>query len=135
MSVRFLDTSVLLRLLTADDPVKAGRVSTLLQRVENGQERVAVSQTVIFETVFTLQRGYKISKVRVRELVSPIIAMSNLALPNKQDYFEALDLYATSPLSFADAFNVVYMRRQGLHEIYSWDMDFDRVQGITRVEP
>jgi predicted nucleic acid-binding protein len=27
------------------------------------------------------------------------------------------------------------MQAQGMTEVYSWDEDFDRIEGITRVEP
>jgi predicted nucleic acid-binding protein len=38
-------------------------------------------------------------------------------------------------LSYADAFNAAYMQSRGITEIYSWDTDFDRLPGITRIEP
>jgi predicted nucleic acid-binding protein len=46
-----------------------------------------------------------------------------------------LRLFVQYPLSFADAFNIAYMQSHQLTEIYSWDKDFDRVPGITRLEP
>ena len=33
------------------------------------------------------------------------------------------------------AYNAAYMERQGIVEVYSYDTDFDHVQGIARVEP
>ena len=47
---------------------------------------------------------------------------------------EAVDLYrATGGLSFTDAYNAAYMRRRGIREVYSWDTDFDRVDGLHRL--
>lgn len=132
---RFLDTNILLRYFTRDDEEKAAAALSLLLRVQRGVEEVATSPLVIFETVFTLQRSYHVSKEQVRALVEPLIALRGLRLPQKNLYQRALELYATSPLSFADAFNVAYMEQQGLTEVYSWDTDFDHVQGIERVEP
>ena len=37
-------------------------------------------------------------------------------------------------LTFVDAVTVAYMRREGLQYVYSFDDDFDAVEGITRVE-
>ncbi len=55
-NVRFIDTSVLLRLLLRDNEEKAERALMLLLSVERGEARLATSHLVIFETIFTLQR-------------------------------------------------------------------------------
>ena len=47
----------------------------------------------------------------------------------------AIDLYATQNISFPDAFHAAYMNSRGIEKIYSGDRDFDRLEGITRVEP
>ena len=61
--------------------------------------------------------------------------MPGLSLPDKRLYEPAFDLWVQSPMSFADAYNSVYMQANQLTQIYSWDTDFDRVPGITRLEP
>jgi predicted nucleic acid-binding protein len=135
MANRFLDTHVLLRYLTKDDPIKAEAALALLIRVEQGLERVDTSPMVIFETVFTLQHRYAMPRDLIRDAITDLISLRGLRLPHKQLFREALDLFATTRLSFADAYNTAYMKLRGLSEIYSWDMDFDRASGITRVEP
>lgn len=37
-------------------------------------------------------------------------------------------------LSFVDALTVAFMRQRGLERVYSFDADFDRVDGIVRLE-
>lgn len=135
MAVRFLDTNILLRYFTKDDEEKARRALALLQRVERGEEKVETSAIVIFETVYTLQRFYRIPKSRVRELLLSLLRLRGLHLPYKGLCVRALDLYVERNISFADAYNAVYMQSQGLAEIYSGDTDFDRIDGMTRVEP
>lgn len=135
MPLRFLDTNVLLRYLTRDDERKATAAFALLQRIERGEERVVTSQAVIFETVFTLQRFYKVPRPEVQALVLPIIMLRGVQLPNKPLYQEAFDLYVKQKISLPDAWNGVFMRARGLSEIYSWDTDFDEMAWLTRVEP
>lgn len=134
---RFLDTNILLRYLTRDDEEKAQACLALLLRVERGEETVVTSDLVIAETVFTLQspRQYSLSQDRIRELVEPVIALRGLRLPHKALYTRAFDLYCQTGISFTDAFNAAYMEPRGLTEVYSYDTDFDRVEGIRRVEP
>lgn len=131
----FLDTNILIRYLTRDDEVKAEAVFLLLRRIELGEEKVVTSPLVIFETVYTLQRSYRVPRATIREALTYIIALPGIELPNKSVYVKALDLFERKNISFADAYNVVYMQSHRLGEIYSWDTDFDNLEGIVRVEP
>jgi len=135
MPLRFLDTNILLRYLTRDDERKARVALALLQRIERGEERVITTQAVIFETVFTLQRFYKVPRAEIRELVLPIVLLRGMQIPNKPLYEQAFDLYVTQNISLPDAWNGVFMRARGLTEIYSWDTDFDEMAWLTRIEP
>lgn len=135
MSIRFLDTNILLRYLTRDDDHKARRALDLLIRVEQGEEKVITSSLVIFETVFTLQSFYKLPRLQIKELIVPIISLRGLHLPGKNTYYRAFDLYVTQNISFADAYNAAYMLAEQVSDIYSWDTDFDKIEGITRLEP
>src|SRR6266516_1529015 len=135
MPRRFLDTNILLRYFTRDDPEKAERALALLQQVEQGREKVATSPMVVIETVFTLQHSYRVARPRIKELVEDVISLRGIQLPQKVLYYQAFDIYASTNLSFADSFNAAYMEALKLSEIYSWDEDFDKLPGLTRVEP
>lgn len=135
MPLRFLDTNILLRYLTRDDERKAKAALHLLQRIERGEERVITTQAVIFETVFTLQRFYKVPRAEIRDLVLPIVMLRGVQISNKPLYAQAFDLYVAQNISLPDAWNGVFMRARGLTEIYSWDTDFDAMAWLTRIEP
>lgn len=135
MSPRFIDTNILLRYLTRDDEQKARCALNLLMRVERGEEKVITSSLVIFETVFTLQSFYKVPRPRIKELVLAIISLRGLHLPGKNIYYQAFDLYVTKNISFADAYNAAYMLSEKISHVYSWDTDFDKIEGIARLEP
>lgn len=135
MSASFLDTNILLRYFTRDDEQKAQRALDLLIRVERGEEKIITSSLVIFETVFTLQRFYKVPRQRIKELILSIISLRGLHLPGKNVYYQAFDLYVAHNISFADAYNAAYMLSEEISNIYTWDTDFDRINGIVRLEP
>ena len=134
---RFLDTNILLRHLTRDDEEKAEACRSLLLLVEQGQEVVVTSDLVIWETVFVLQspRQYGLPRDRIRQLLEPLINLRGLRLTRKGIYKRVFDLYCAKGISFADAYNAAYMEARGLNEVYSYDTDFDRIEGISRVEP
>jgi predicted nucleic acid-binding protein len=135
MSASFLDTNILLRYFTRDDEQKAQRALDLLIRVERGEEKIITSSLVIFETVFTLQCFYKVPRQRIKELILSIISLRGLHLPGKNVYYQAFDLYVAHNISFADAYNAAYMLSEEISNIYTWDTDFDRIDGIVRLEP
>ncbi len=137
-----LDTNLLIRFFTGDDPEQAERVRQLLAWVERNQGKVVLSPIVVFETVCTLEHSYQLDRSRIREMLKDLISLRGVQLPNKGLYLQALDLYAEYPrLSFGDAYNASYMASLGLnegysyHELYSYDEDFDQLPGIARFEP
>ena len=135
MEGRFLDTNILMRYLAGDDEQKAQKALDLLIRIEKGEEKGITSPLVIFETVFLLQRSYKVPKQRIREILLPIISLRNLYLPDKNLCYQAFVIYVDKNIPFADAYYAAYMLKEGISHIYSWDKDFDKIEGITRLEP
>ena len=135
MPPRFVDTNIFLRYLTRDDEQKAEQALALLRRVERGEEKIATSVMVIFETVFTLQHSYGVAREQTRQLLSDILSLRGLRVPGKSVLLRALDLYSNTNISFADAYNAAFMEASAVSEIYSWDTDFDKLPGITRLEP
>jgi predicted nucleic acid-binding protein len=89
---------------------------------------------VIFEIVFTLERSYKRPKAAIRRALLPLLELPGLVLPGKRRFRKAFDLYVNLNISFADACHAVLMQQLGLDEIATFDAEFDRVPGISRVK-
>lgn len=134
---RFLDTNILLRHLVRDDESKAQASRALLLRLERGEETVITTDIAIFEAVYILQspRHYALSRNRIRHMLEPLIGLRGLRIESKSLYPRVFDLFCTKNISFADAYHAAYMELHDIAEVYSYDTDFDRVQGVTRVEP
>ncbi|MFO7761663.1 MAG: PIN domain-containing protein [Desulfobia sp.] len=133
--MRFIDTNIFLRYFTGDDEVKAKDVLSLLKRIDRNQEKAATNLLVIFETIFTLESFYKVKREEIKELLNPILELRGLSLAHKDIISESLDLFCKKNISFADAFNASFMKAFQLKEIYSFDEDFDKIEGIKRLEP
>jgi len=58
-----------------DLPQQSLHAAALIQRVESGKLRVRLSETVIFETVFSLQRTYKQKPRAIREALLLILGL------------------------------------------------------------
>ena len=131
----FLDANVLIYYL-AEDEQRAARCSGLLSRLEAGEEIAVTSDMVFAEVVWVLSsRRPRPSRESIRDALASIISFRGLNVPHKRLMLDALDLYAHTPIDFIDAYNATLMQKRGLDRVYSYDTDFDRVPGITRVEP
>lgn len=137
--MRFLDTNIIIRFLTRDDEPKADACYQLFQRVKQGEEEVFACEAMVTEVAYVLTSSrtpYGLSHAEVKDRLLPILTLRGVRLPHKRVCLRALDIYASVPgLDLEDAMAVAHMEQQGVTEIYSYDRDFDRVDGITRVEP
>ena len=131
----FLDTNILLRHLLGDHPGHSPRATSYILRIERGELRVRTADTVVFETVFVLERSFRQPKPMIRGWVLDVIDLPGVVLPGKRRLRQAFDLYVTHNLPFGDAYHAALMASLGLAEIVSFDRDFDRIPGLRRVEP
>ena len=132
----FVDTNIFLRYLTKDDPAKYERCREVFKKAIKGEIFLFTSEMVIAELIWTLLSYYRVPKAEVIEKVSIIIGTRNLHIVNKAIIADSLVLYGQKNIDYIDAYNTVFMKSQGLEKIYSYDEDFDTLNGmIERKEP
>jgi predicted nucleic-acid-binding protein len=131
----FIDTNILLRYLTKDDPVQYPRCRTLFKKAQNGEMLLVTSTLVIAELIWTLASHYQVSKEQIIEKTSIIIGSDAVQIPDKEIIAEALVIYARKNVDYIDAYNAVLLRHLHLKEIYSYDRDVDKIEGIDRLAP
>ncbi len=87
-SEHFVDTDVIIRLLTGDDPKKQEEAATLFQALEAGQLTVAAPDTVIADAVFVLSspRLYHLPRANIQALLAPILRLANFKVKTDERY-------------------------------------------------
>jgi len=120
--------------------VKGTACRALFERISENQVGAMTSETVVAEIVYVLSstRGaaYGLSRQDIVGRLRPLVSLKGLSMPVKPELLHALDLYQTHTfLDFADALTVAHASHQGLESITSYDHDFDRIDGVQRVEP
>ena len=133
--IPIIDANIILRFLTNDIPKQADRCTGLLKRIESGLEEVWLPDLVLADLVWTLEKFYKQPKQRIQELLIPILELKGLRHNNKKISKLAFQLYVEKNIDWTDAFVAAQMITQKKFEIYSYDSDFDKVDGINRLEP
>jgi predicted nucleic acid-binding protein len=136
-SIKFLDANIFIRHLANDHPVQSPACLALVEAIEQERETVWTSDLVIAEVVFVLssKHSYNVSRLAIRDMLLPLLGLPGIKLPNKGMYSRVFELYTASSIDFIDAYNAALMENRKQPEIYSYDMHFDRIAGITRHEP
>jgi predicted nucleic acid-binding protein len=130
-----VDTNVILRFLTGDPPALGARAKAVFDAVGRGELSVIVDEIVVAETVWVLSSFYHHPPAAIARTLLQLLAYPGLEVPGKAALLQALDLFGSQGVDFADALVAVHMQGQGVADIYSFDHHFDRLQGIRRVEP
>jgi predicted nucleic-acid-binding protein len=95
-----IDTNVVVRFLTADDPDQARRAKALIEN-----HRVMASSTVLLEAEWVLRSGYGFSKEEVLRALRTFSGLRNLSLQEPERVAQAMD-WAEGGLDFADALHL-----------------------------
>lgn len=137
MTIPFLDSNVLLRHLTNDDPEKGAACFRLVQALEQGSAAAWTSNLVIAEIVFVLgnKHTYALGREEIRDLLLPLIGLPGLKVAHKRLYRRVFELYTELPIDYIDAYHAALAEQSGSHEVISYDRHFDLIGGIRRTEP
>ncbi|OIO03770.1 hypothetical protein AUJ67_00330 [Candidatus Desantisbacteria bacterium CG1_02_49_89] len=133
--MRLVDANVILRLILEDDRKKADDCERLLQRAVDGKEKLFISDFVIAEIVWVLERTYRLARKDIRPKIEGICNTPNLVFQNKHILQEAISIYEEANIDFIDAFHSAWIKHNGMEGVFSYDEHFDKVPGIGRKEP
>ena len=135
--MRFVDTNIFIRVLAKDDPSKSERCFNLFTKADIGEIELHTSESIISEVVYVLssKRLYNVARGVIAESLSTILKIKGLKIPHKSIIISALNLYSQNSIDFEDAVLVSYTLNSKSSEIYSYDKDISKVDGIKRLEP
>lgn len=132
----FLDTNLLIRFLTNDDPVKADRVDGLLRKAAAGKIRLVTAEMVVAEMVWVLESFYRLERPAIREMIEAILATPGLEVINGKLIQTAVVSYSERNVDFIDGYIVALMEKLGIRGIYSFDKKhLSRFASVQRLEP
>jgi predicted nucleic-acid-binding protein len=116
--VRAIDTNVIVRFLTADDPAQAARARKL---IADGD--IFVATTVLLETEGVLRSGYGFAPARLVQALRDFAGLPGVTLEDPPLAARALD-WAKQGLDFADALHLG--RMPGCDAFVSFDRKLAR---------
>lgn len=137
MHEAFVDTNVIIRLLTGDDAEMQRCAKLFFERIERGELQVTAPLTVIADTVFVLSspKLYNLPRTEIVALLMPLLRLRSFRVRNRSIAIQALDIYLARNLDYSDAVILAWMQHSESEIVYSFDHDFDHIPGITRKDP
>src|SRR4051794_5117347 len=96
MALPFLDTNIIVSLLTGDNPEQQHQAEQILKQVEAGSLTLTAPDTVIADCVYVLsaKRLYNLPATTIAELLLPIVRLPHFRLKNRKVVIAALKLFA-----------------------------------------
>ena len=98
-----LDTNILVRYFAQDDPVQSRKATVLIEQSLTGQTPGFVSVVVLVETLWVLQRVYRLRNEAIAIVVERILEADALFVEHEAEVATALTALWEGQGSFADA--------------------------------
>ena len=129
--VNLLDTNLIIRFLTADDPQKAQAVKDLFS-----SDKVFFLPDVAFaEIIWVLSSYYEFGREEIYEKIKSLLAFRKISC-NRLLLSQALENYRNfNFLDFVACSLAALLQTRKRKVLYSYDRDFDKVKGLKRIEP
>jgi predicted nucleic-acid-binding protein len=97
-----LDTNVLVRYLTQDDPAQAKLANDLIDRTATRRDQLAISAIVLSELVWVLRSAYRLGKADVVGALERLLDVAQFAIEDKDAARLALEDYRKGRGDFSD---------------------------------
>ena len=122
-----IDTNLLVRILTNDDPLQARRAAKILQ-----SDDVFIPKTVILETQWVLQYAYTINKADIISGFQKLLGLPNVYPENSESVSQAISWYEQG-LDFADALHLA--SSSGSDKFATFDITFaKKARKVSSIE-
>ena len=128
-----LDTNVLVRFLVEDDADQLARARRLLQKAVDSNSFCYVSDVVMCEVVWVLERSYEFRRAEIGQVLGRLLRAGNLAFASSERLARALEAYEAGRGDFADYLIREHARASGCEAVATFDGDLLKEPGFVAV--
>jgi predicted nucleic-acid-binding protein len=126
-----LDTNILVRLITQDDPQQATLAERLIQQATDEGEACFVSNVVLCELEWVLESCYEATRSDLLTALQEIAAREIFAFEDSDALHWAINLYRKSKVEFSDALIGAKARSQGARTTYTFERVLSHHDGFS----
>jgi predicted nucleic-acid-binding protein len=116
-----LDTNVLVRYLTQDDPIQSPKAADLIERALTESEPGYISIVAMVETTWVLERTYEFSATDIAVAIERMLQAPVLTVESEQEVFTAMIAMKERRASFSDALIGALGARAGCSTTVTFD--------------
>lgn len=121
-----LDTNLLVRLLTNDDPRQSAKVERWLHEHATAQTPVYVDHVVLCELAWVLERSYGYPRREVHRAIQSLLDFDQLKIEATTQVTQALAHYAEGSADFSDYLLAVRTSAAGCASVLTLDKEAAR---------
>lgn len=116
-----VDTNVLVRYLTEDDPVQARKAAAWLQTIASRGQRCFIGATVLCELAWVLRGAYDVSKADLLTTLDRLVATTQFVIGDKDVVRAGIEAYRSGRADFADYVIGAIHREAGCAKTVTFD--------------
>jgi len=128
-----LDTNVIVRYLTQDDPVQSRKATELIERGLTEVSPGFVSIVAMIETVWVLERIYGLPAEEIATAIERMLEVDVLVVEDDQEVFVAMMAIKDGRGSFADALIGALGTKAGCSHIVTFDQKALQLPAFERL--
>ena len=126
-----LDTNVLVRYFTQDDPVQSVAAERCIQSTCTADQPGLIHAVVLCELVWVLETAYGYSRDQIVNVLDLVLRTRQLQVQDRGIMREALTVYRSGKADFADAVIGHGNRTAGCETTYTFDRKAARLPEFT----
>jgi predicted nucleic-acid-binding protein len=123
-----LDTNVLVRYLTQDDPAQFAKAAAFIDAASEREEQFLVNTPVLCELVWVLAAVYDYSREEIAQALEQIFTTAQFEIERLDEARQALGDFRSSKADFSDALLGRINRSLGAKHTVTFDRDLKAVE-------
>ena len=125
-----IDTNVLVRYLTQDDPKQSAIATRFIEGRLSAEHPGFVSMITLCEIAWVLAESYGADRKRIREIVERLLATKQLVIERSELVWKALRAWENVPADFSDALIGQLAIAHGARTTVTFDRTAARLPGF-----
>ena len=126
-----LDTDILVRYLTQDDPTQSAKAIEILEKRLTENNPGFISVVVLVETIWVLDRAYGFVTQEISEAIEGMLQTDVLLVEHEQDVFTAMTAFKAGEGAFADILIGALGAKAGCSCTLTFDRKVARLPGFA----
>ncbi|MEO7762465.1 MAG: type II toxin-antitoxin system VapC family toxin [Casimicrobiaceae bacterium] len=118
-----LDTNVIVRYLTQDDPKQSALANRLIEETLSPEAPGFISVIALIELVWVLESGYQSDRAQVASVLQTLLRAKTLVLEHADVVWQAVRIFSSGKAEFADCI----IERMGNANGCDHTLTFDRI--------